>query len=278
MKDVLHDLSRQTIPFDLTIFDNGSTEEGFKDEIEKWKDEIEKWNTSQGIRSDQTKSVNLILNEENVPLNHIWNKCAKTFKNPYICFLNNDVRIPSNFIEDSEKILDNDLEIAITAHATNHPRYIMASKQTRYVEPRDMYQGWDYTIRRKLFYQIREDMPWFGGDRVQWAMALKRGYKTAMILSSPILHLQGETKKNRGSLKHRNTMMKALGEYGKIRTSFYSHPEFSVVRTYKSQTIIDIDGTIIETVAKRGVKKQVQKDMDKQERENMKEPLCLVSL
>lgn len=174
LKDCIRDLLKQSTACDITVVDNASSEQGLKTFLKE-------------------TGVDVVFNDRNVPLNHIWNDFAKNTLNPYLCFLNNDVRIPSNFIQDSEELLAKEKMVGITCHASNNPRFQRTSSLNYQLLSGNVRQGWDFTIRRELFAQIPRSLKWFFGDDYVWKKTYDAGYKSAVILSSPIIHFQGMT-------------------------------------------------------------------------------------
>lgn len=182
-RKAIEDLLKQNVPFDLTLIDQASEEVGIKELFESVK---KHWNG----RGRLTIKYNSI----NEPLNEVWNKFAKESPNDYLCFLNSDVRIPSNFIKDSESVFALDSTIGITVHSTNHPHWLAnASHQLNYKIPpnQKIKQGWDFTIRKSDWEVIPDIFQIFYGDDFIFYKSLLKNRKIAYILNSPILHFQG---------------------------------------------------------------------------------------
>ena len=182
-RKAVEDLLKQNVPFDLTLIDQASEEGGIKDLFEwvrkNWRDR---------------GRLTILYNNINEPLNEIWNKFAKESPNEYLCYLNSDVRIPSNFIKDSESVFSLDSTVGITVHSTNHPQWLVnASHQLNYKVPpnQKIKQGWDFTIRKKDWETIPEIFQIFYGDDFIFYKCLLKNRKIAYILNSPILHFQG---------------------------------------------------------------------------------------
>jgi glycosyltransferase involved in cell wall biosynthesis len=174
LKGCIEDLLKQTVPCEITVVDNASTDAGIKSFL-------------------KSVEVNAVFNQRNIPINHVWNSFTKNATHPYLCFLNNDVRIPSNFIADSEQLFEKEKKVGITCHATNNPQYNRTTPLKYQRLSEDVRQGWDYTIRRELFAEIPETLKWFFGDDYVWKKVYDAGYHSAVILSSPIIHFQGMT-------------------------------------------------------------------------------------
>tara|TARA_Y100000389_G_scaffold159269_1_gene161030 strand:- start:3656 stop:4429 length:774 start_codon:yes stop_codon:yes gene_type:complete len=177
------DLLKQNVSFDLTLIDQASEEKGIRDLFESIKSV---WNN----RGKLTIKYNSI----NEPLNKVWNKFAQESSNEYLCYLNNDVRIPYNFIKDSESVFASEPNVGITVHSTNHPHWLAnASKELNYKIPTNqkIKQGWDFTIRKSDWESIPEIFQIFYGDDFIFYKLLLKNRKIAYILNSPILHFQG---------------------------------------------------------------------------------------
>ena len=102
-RNYIKDLLKQNVSFDLTLIDQASDEEGIK----------ELFNWTKSVWGNRGKLV-IKYNTHNEPLNNIWNKFAQESSNEYLCYLNNDVRIPSNFIKDSEYVFMEQPSVGIT--------------------------------------------------------------------------------------------------------------------------------------------------------------------
>jgi hypothetical protein len=82
-------------------------------------------------------------------------------------------------------------------HATNHLSYNKKLNELEYtiVEPFKYMQGWDYSIRRKLWKNIPVIFKTYCGDDFQFDNVYKQGYNLAYVTSSPIIHYEGMSKK-----------------------------------------------------------------------------------
>lgn len=109
---VISDLMMQTTDFDLTIVDNNG--DCFERNEIYFRMLYEHWNFT-------NRSLHIIGICESVPLNHLWNSFYQTTTNEWLCFLNNDVGIPVNFISDNEKVIELEPTAGIISHATNKP-------------------------------------------------------------------------------------------------------------------------------------------------------------
>jgi len=187
-KKCIEDLLKQNIPFDLTLVDQASIEPGIKD-LFNWVKSM--WNNR--------GSLTIIYNDKNEPLNQVWNNFADDSSNEYLCYLNSDVRIPSNFIKDSEDVFTAEPNVSITIHSSNHPHWLnKASHELHYNIPENqkIKQGWDFTIRKSDWEVIPEIFLIFYGDDFIFYRTLLKNKKTAYILSSPILHFQGMSQRH----------------------------------------------------------------------------------
>lgn len=182
-KNVVGDLMRQTHQFDLTIVDQGSVEAGTKEYLDSL---------------TETPYIHIVRNSTNVDLNRLWNAFYLSVKNPfaYLCFLNNDVRIPHNFVEDTVAILEAEKSVGAVVHPTNHPDY-QSTTPLRYSILNDdhLTQGWDFTMRKEAYVLIPDELKVFGGDDWLFTQMYKKLWKTAVAISSPIIHYHAKSRK-----------------------------------------------------------------------------------
>jgi GT2 family glycosyltransferase len=179
----IEDLLKQNVSFDLTLIDQASVEVGIKELFES----VKKHWKGRGRLTIKYNSIN-------EPLNEVWNTFAKESDNEYLCYLNSDVRIPCNFIKDSESVFSLEPTVGITVHSTNQPHWLdNASYQLNYKIPpnQKIKQGWDFTIRKSDWKIIPEIFQIFYGDDFIFYKLLLKNRKIAYILNSPILHFQG---------------------------------------------------------------------------------------
>lgn len=166
----------------ITIVDQGSTEKGTK----RYFDFME----------NLSNNINVVRNKENININVVWNKFYQNTKDNYLCFLNNDVSVPKNFVKDTVQILNTEPYVGCVVHATNNPQYSTPTRFLKYVIPNKKFaQGWDFTIRRNLYTPIPKNLDTFGGDDWLFSHMYKMGYSTAIALSSPIIHYWGKSRK-----------------------------------------------------------------------------------
>jgi len=182
-RKAIEDLLKQNVSFDLTLIDQASVEVGIKELFES----VKKHWKGRGRLTIKYNSIN-------EPLNEVWNTFAKESDNEYLCYLNSDVRIPCNFIKDSESVFSLEPTVGITVHSTNQPHWLdNASYQLNYKIPpnQKIKQGWDFTIRKSDWEIIPEIFQIFYGDDFIFYKLLLKNRKIAYILNSPILHFQG---------------------------------------------------------------------------------------
>jgi GT2 family glycosyltransferase len=180
LKNLIQDLRKQTHPFKLTVVDQGSVEKG----------------TYQYLRKIMSiSSSNVILNEKNININKIWNNFYKNSTDELLCFLNNDIRVPTNFVSDTISIFLKEPLVGAVVHATNHPDYKRTSRLKYVVLNDEFAQGWDFTMLRSVYTPIPEELDTFGGDDWLYLNMYEKGYKTAVALSSPIIHYCAQSRK-----------------------------------------------------------------------------------
>lgn len=172
-KNLIDDLMKQTHPFQLTIIDQGSTEKGTKEYL-------------------TTVSYEVIYNLCNISLSRLWNRLYEHSDSSLLCFLNNDLRIPSNFVEDTVNIFKREPEVGVVIHSTNHPNY-QTTSELEYVTGEIIVQGWDFTMRKEVYTPIPDNFGTFGGDDWLFVQMFKRGWKLAICLSSPIIHYKAKS-------------------------------------------------------------------------------------
>ena len=144
-KSLMKDLSLQSNRnFDLVLIDNASTETG----------------TSEFINLLLKNTPHTIIkNPNNESLNKIWNRYANQKQYKYVSFLNNDIEIPSNFIDDTLSIFKREGNVSCVIHATNHTEHQTVKTNLDYrVLPLSLQerQGWDLTIKTKTWEPIPE--------------------------------------------------------------------------------------------------------------------------
>lgn len=214
-KSLLGDLLRQTHPFSLTLIDNASEEIGTKEFFDD-------------IRSKFDYKV--IMFKGRVDLNRLWNSHYLNSREEYICFLNNDVRIPSNFVEDTVNIFEKEPSVGCVTHATNHPDYQKVMDLKYDIPEYKFVQGWDFTLRWGAFSMIPEDLKVFGGDDYIFNHFYNIGWKVGVALSSPIIHFKAKSRKYfNGNRKEETLNLRKLYPEKLMNGSLYTkeRPTFS---------------------------------------------------
>ena len=137
-------LNQKFNDFKITLFDQNSNEIGTEEMLNYFKD----------------KGVDVIKNKTNDPVNSVWNWFYNNHTEDILCFLNNDVLIYDNFISDVMHVFENEPNVGIAVHSTNHDDYTTKKEITEYkvVEPKNFMQGWDFSIRRNVFTLIPEQL------------------------------------------------------------------------------------------------------------------------
>lgn len=181
--DVVIDLLRQdTKVFQLTVIDQNSSESGTDNFLEKLED----------------MNVRVQRNDDNVDLNRVWNRYADESTNELICFLNNDIRLPSNFVSDTLEVFRRESNVGIVVHSTNHDNYIEKSDSLEYIlESGTFRQGWDFSIRKEIYTPIANEIRLYCGDDFLFEHCYRQNYDVAYVLSSPILHYCSKSTKFR---------------------------------------------------------------------------------
>lgn len=180
-KNCIADLLNQNCrDFEIYLYDNNSEEIGTRAYIY----------TLQGPLFKEVR-----INDRNVPLSHLWNEIAQKTQTPYFCFLNNDVRLPRNFVKDTIDIFEKESKVGCVVHATNHPSYQVATKNLNYKIIKEKFrQGWDFSFRRDAYTEIPAQLEFFCGDDFLYENLFNKRWDAAFALSSPIIHYQGRTK------------------------------------------------------------------------------------
>lgn len=220
LKNCISDLLKQDASFDCTIIDQNSSEPALNEYYEEL--------------TVQHPFINIKRNSTNEPLNHMWNWFHENHDNEYLCYLNNDVRIPTNFISDSEKIFELEKDVAVTFHSTNHPKYFKKTELSYQIYERGV-QGWDYTIRNECYHAIPSQLKVYAGDYYLYhEIYITQQKKSACISSSPILHYQGITG-HRPEILNKRQAPKDGREYAALGiASCGKYPaEYSIVKPTK---------------------------------------------
>lgn len=177
-KNLIEDLKRQTIDYDLTIVDQNSQESGT-------------------VEYFSSLPIKFIRNNYNKPLNSIWNEFVTSTSNEICCFLNNDIRIPKNFLHDTSEIFSKESDVSCVIHPTNHPDWNVATKKLNYIILNEkIRQGWDFSFRRNDWVNIPSILDFYCGDDFIFENVYSKNKKVAVALSSPIIHLLSQTRKS----------------------------------------------------------------------------------
>lgn len=187
-KNCISDLKKQLNQnFELWLVDQNSNEKG----------------TFEFLNEINNTNVKVIKNKENLDLNRVWNYFYDNCKCEYLCFLNNDVRLTNNFIDDTIKVFDIESSVGIVIHVTNNLNYTKSKHDLNYeILKTPLYQGWDFSLRRKNYTKVPESLRIFGGDDFIFADYHKKGFKIAMVYSSPIIHYKEKTRNSLGNIIH----------------------------------------------------------------------------
>lgn len=179
-KNLISGLTKQTKQCAIRLVDQHSSEYGTEEYLKY---------------IEHTTSIDVKRNTYNVPLNWLWNNFYKTTYSDYLCFLNNDILVPSNFVEDTINIFEKEPQVGCVVHATNHPDYCKVTDLNYKILSDKIVQGWDFTIRREAYNEIPRSLQVFGGDDYLFIEMYRSGWKTAVVLSSPIIHFNGASRK-----------------------------------------------------------------------------------
>ena len=243
--------------FTAVIYDQASEEHGTDDALA----ELAKIN----------ERISVVRLDKRMPLNHLWNKFAKEAKSKYLCFLNNDVKLPHNFISHTLLTLDLDADIAIACHATNNTEYSTVTDMLSYKILDSIYdgempnsitgdpgrgayviQGWDFAIRRSAYSPIPESIHTYSGDAWLYYRAYEMGYRCAMILSAPIIHYLSKSMAHRSNppAPDFQALTREIGEheftvnleYSKLQPTY---SEFEYERTYSMREIFKDETSVL---------------------------------
>lgn len=206
LKDLIDDLNAQTHSFSLTVVDQGSAQKG----------------TGKFLYAlSKRPFTKVVLNKTNVNLNTVWNNFYRQADDGLLCFLNNDVRVPKNFVKDTINIFLKEPTVGCVVHTTNHPDYQRTTKLSYVVTDEQFAQGWDFTMLKNVYVPIPEELDTFGGDDWLYLNMYDKGYKTAVALSSPIIHYHARSRKYfTGDRKH--TTQVYHSKYGSRRLPHYN--------------------------------------------------------
>ena len=181
-KDCVSDLMSQDCNFNLTIIDQNSSEEGTKEYF-----------------STLPENIEFIQNDYNVNLNQLWNWFVLKSNTPYICLLNNDVRIAPNFLSSAIQVLEKEPNVGFVNHISNNKDYQEWSFELNYKIIETPYrQGWDPIFRKESYNQIPNELSFFYGDDYIYSKLYSSGMKGAYVLNSPMIHFERSTTVEKG--------------------------------------------------------------------------------
>ena len=183
-KNCINDLLGQDTKSYITLIDQNSSEEGTVEYLDF---------------ISSTTDISVIKNEENFPLNHLWNWFTKISETPYVCLLNNDVRLSPNFLSSAIGVFEKEPGVGFVNHATNNNEYSEWSEDLQYVIIDIPYrQGWDPIFRKECYSQIPDELSFFYGDDYIYSKLYSAGMKGAYVLNSPMIHFERSTTADKG--------------------------------------------------------------------------------
>ena len=179
-QDLVKDVMAQDTQYLLTVVDQGSTEPG----TTNWLD----------IAETFSPRISIIRNDSNISLSRLWNNHYRSSQCKYLCFLNNDMRVPHNFVSDTVKIFEAESTVGAVVHTTNHPDFSEPTALEYVIYDSKFCQGWDFSIRKEAYTPVPDTIKTFGGDDyVYWHM-YEAGWKAAVALSSPVTHFHAKSR------------------------------------------------------------------------------------
>jgi hypothetical protein len=200
-RPLIDDLFRQTKEYRLRLIDQNSSEDGTKEYFNSFK---------------TFPHIEIVMNDNNVDLNRLWNEFYFACDDSYLCFLNNDIRVASNFVEDTLAVFEKEPDVGVVIYSTNHPSYQRVTKLNYVILSEKISHGWAFTVRREDFIPIPVTLRVFGGDDFIFENMFRQKRRTAMILSSPIIHFRGRSRSYfKGDRNTELANLVALG-YGRI--------------------------------------------------------------
>ena len=182
IKDCVSDLMLQDCNFNLTIIDQNSSEEGTKEYF-----------------STLPENIEFIQNDYNVNLNQLWNWFVLKSNTPYICLLNNDVRIAPNFLSSAIQVFEKEPNVGFINHVANNKDYQEWSFELNYkIIEKPYRQGFDPIFRKESYNRIPNKLSFFYGDDYVYSKLYSSGMKGAYVLNSPIIHFEKGTTVEKG--------------------------------------------------------------------------------
>lgn len=210
-KNLISDLDRQTYSdFEIFLYDQNSSESGTEEFL---------------TQMEQRTNCTVIRNNHNMPLNHIWNdlnvRASSTVS--FLTFLNNDIRITANYLQDTVYVLTHFNNIGIAVHVTNNPKHYTATRPTKYVMEDGIKQGWEFTLRRSDWVDIPEILKFYCGDDFIFHKIYARKKRAGVILSSPIIHKLSKTREAMGEEFTANIKAQALEDIDNFKKLGFNH-------------------------------------------------------
>lgn len=213
-KSIIGDLVAQDAAFDLTIADNYSfnieaSQKYFKLLCENW--------------PFQRRALHIFGFQTPIPVNYIWNAFYEFAHNDLLCFLNNDVCVPENFVSDTLQAAALESNAGIINHSTNKLDAVL-SKELSYkiydIKSNAFLhrQGWDFTIKRQLYKLIPQEFTTYVGDDIQFDSTVSSQKDIVLIHSSPIMHWCSVSQKKSQSqysklLEHEKSLYRSSQKY-----------------------------------------------------------------
>lgn len=196
----INDLLIQDIEFNLKIVNQNSSEFGTQEYLDNLFNEH-----VNGELNSNIHVLTIINSGYNKPLNHIWNDFVEESDTDFICLLNNDVRIPPNFLSSAIQVLDKEPIVGFVNHVTNNKKYKHWSNQLDYKIIQKPYrQGWDPILRKECYNKIPLNLKLYYGDDYIYSKLYFSGYKGAYVLNSPMIHFCSVTTLEKGGINTGN--------------------------------------------------------------------------
>jgi GT2 family glycosyltransferase len=226
-KELLSDLSNQTLTdFNVVLYDQNSIEGG----------------TQEYYDTLDTDTYTIIQNGFNKPLNHVWNEFAENCTTEYMMCLNNDIRIPPNYIQDTLNVYNMDSMAGIVVHVTNNPDFIVASPTEYLLEDDEIKQGWEFSLRTKHWVPIPHQLKFYCGDDFIFHNIHNRELHVGVVTSSPILHKLSRTRGNMCKADAVTIRRHAVNDVKTYKALGFEHITNNLPGLSRVQPITDEDG------------------------------------
>lgn len=210
-RNCIKDLIEQDTKVNVTLIDQNSSEPGTEEYL------------------NTLEHISIIRNTDNSPLNHIWNNFVEDSPDPFVCLLNNDVRICPNFFSSALEVFKKEPEVGFVNHTTNKSEFSKWDNKLRYKIIDKVYrQGWDPIFRKECYHKIPEELNFFFGDDYIYIKLYESGFKGAYILNSPMLHYERSTTVEKGGKRDASQD----GEY--FKNLFPGHDQISFNEEFSS--------------------------------------------